>query len=134
MRAKALFFNGEKTMITSILPYLQTFLAVGNLCIMLWALRTFLAKPRVTLEEQIKSLEKTIDTLELKIAEVEVSLRQGNDRFREQEDTNEVLIRSLFALIEFEVHYCETEHKPISKNLERAKDDLHDFLAGRKNN
>ena len=121
-------------MITSLLPYLQTFLAIGNLCIMLWALRTFLVKPRVTLEEQLRGLEKTIDALELKIAEVEVSLRQGNDRFREQEDTNEVLIRSLFALIEFEVHYCETEHKPISKNLERAKDDLHDFLAGRKNN
>ena len=46
-------------------------------------------------------------------------------------DTNEVLIRSVFALLEFEVHYCETEQKPISKNLERAKDDLHDYLASK---
>lgn len=119
---------------TSMLPYLQTFLAIGNLCIMLWALRTFLLKPRVTLEEQIKHLEKKIDTLELKIAEVEVSLRQGNDRFREQEDTNGVILHAIMALIQFEIQYCLTEHKEMSKGLEQAKEDLDNFLAGRKNN
>ena len=47
-------------MITSLLPYLQTCLAVGNLVIMLWALKTFLTKPHTTLEERVKELEKRI--------------------------------------------------------------------------
>lgn len=80
-------------------------------------------------EEPFRVLTGKVEEHDLKIKEIEVSLKQGNDRFREQEDTNEVLIRSVFALLEFEVHYCETEHKPISKNLEKAKDDLHDYLA-----
>ena len=70
-----------------------------------------------------------VDMHDLKFDEIEKSLHEGNDNFREQAETNEVLIRSTFALLEFEVHYCETEHKPISKNLEKAKDDLHDYLA-----
>lgn len=80
-------------------------------------------------DEPIKMLCKQVEEHEVKIREIEDSLKQGNDRFRIQEDTNEVLIRSVFALLEFEVHYCETEHKPISKNLEKAKDDLHNYLA-----
>lgn len=116
-------------MFASLLPYLQTCLAVGNLAIMLYALKTFLTKPQTTLENRVT-------TLEVELKEQKQSLLQGNDRFREQDEkfleqdkTNEVIIRSVFALLEFEVHYCETEQKPISKNLEKAKDDLHDYLA-----
>ena len=120
---------GKKEMFASLLPYLQTCLAVGNLAIMLYALKTFLTKPQTTLENRVT-------TLEVELKEQKQSLLQGNDRFREQDEkfldqdkTNEVIIRSVFALLEFEVHYCETEQKPISKNLEKAKDDLHDYLA-----
>lgn len=80
-------------------------------------------------DSPFKSLAGKVEEHEVKIKEIEDSLKQGNDRFRTQDDTNEVLIRSVFALLEFEVHYCETEHKPISKNLEKAKDDLHEYLA-----
>lgn len=80
-------------------------------------------------ETPFKVLSEKVEEHEDRLNKVESSLYQGNDRFKEQERTNEVLIRSVFALLEFEVHYCETEQKPISKNLERAKDDLHDFLA-----
>lgn len=80
-------------------------------------------------ETPFKLLSDKVDEYEDRLNKVESSLYQGNERFKEQERTNEVLIRSVFALLEFEVHYCETEQKPISKNLERAKDDLHDFLA-----
>lgn len=106
----------------NILPYLQVILTFGNICVLAYALFRFLNRPHDTLEDRV-------NTHEVEIKEIRQSLLQGNDRFREQEDTNEVLIRSVFALIEFEVHYCETEQKPISKNLERAKDDLHDYLA-----
>lgn len=108
--------------VQTVLPILQMILAFGNICVLGYALFKFLNKPHNTLEDRINEHD-------LKIKAIENSLLQGNDRFREQEDTNEVLIRSVFALLEFEVHYCETEQKPISKNLERAKDDLHDYLA-----
>ena len=55
-------------MITSLLPYLQTFLAIGNLCIMLWAFKTFLAKPHDTLETRVRELEKRVDGNDVKKA------------------------------------------------------------------
>lgn len=108
--------------VQTILPILQLILAFGNICVLGYALFKFLNRPHDTLEDKVNKHD-------IEIKEIKSSLLQGNDRFRDQDDTNEVLIRSVFALLEFEVHYCETEQKPISKNLERAKDDLHDFLA-----
>ena len=111
-------------MIQTALPIFQMILTFMNICVLAFALIRFLNRPHNTLEARVNEHE-------VKIKEIEDSLKQGNDRFRDQEDTNEVLIRSVFALLEFEVHYCETEQKPISKNLERAKDDLHDYLASK---
>ena len=117
----------------TILPILQTILAFANICIIGFGFVKFLGTPHNNLETRVSTLEtnhqelKTANALEHK--EIRESLLKGNDRFREQDETNEVLIRSTFALLEFEVHYCETEHKPISKNLEKAKDDLHEYLA-----
>ena len=108
--------------VQTILPYLQLFMNIGTICVMVYTLVKFLGKPHTSLETRVTACE-----IELK--DIKQSLLQGNDRFREQETTNEVLIRSVFALLEFEVHYCETEQKPISKNLEKAKDDLHEYLA-----
>ena len=78
-----------------------------------------------------KTLSNKVEEHEVRLNKVENSLYLGNDRFREQENTNEVLLKSLLALIEFEIQYCITENKPISKDLERAKDDLHAFLSKR---
>lgn len=108
--------------IQSILLICQLALAAGNLIIMFWALSKFLLRPHDDLKEMVKRHE-------VEIAEIKASLLQGNDRFREQGNTLEVLTKCVFALLEFEVHYCETEQKPISKNLERAKDELHDYMA-----
>ena len=109
-------------MVQTILPILQIIIAFENICVMGYALAKFLSKPHDNLETRVQNLE-------LETKEIKQSLLQGNDRFREQEDTNEILLRCTFALLEFEVHYCETEQKPISKNLEKAKDDVHDYLA-----
>ena len=94
----------------------------GTLCMMGYALFCFVRKPTADLGTRVTAAE-------LEIAEIKRSLLQGNDRFREQAKTNEVLIRATLALLEFEVHYCETEQKPISKNLEKAKDDLNDYFS-----
>lgn len=117
----------------NILTTLQIILAFGNLMIMLWALKNFLKKPQEDLksliqkhDDEIKEMKASFDQ---KIADMEVSLQRGNDRFKKQYKAMEVIINSVFALLEFEVHYCESEQKPISKNLEKAKDDLHAYLA-----
>ena len=110
--------------VSAILPVLQMILAAGNICVLAYALLKFLNKPHDTLEDRVNAHD-------IEIREIKASLLQGNDRFREQEDTNEVLIRSVLALIEFEIEYCLTEHKDPSKDLVRAKDDLHNYLAKR---
>ena len=108
--------------VQAVLPYLQTLLAFANICVLAYAFLKFINKPHDTLEDKVNDHEVRIKTLEAR-------REQEDERDKEQDDTNEVLIRSVFALLEFEVHYCETEQKPITKNLEKAKDDLHDYLA-----
>lgn len=108
-----------------ILPVLQTILATLNIFIIGYGFYKFMNKPHDDLETRVTNLE-------LEHREIKQSLLQGNDRFRDQEDTNQVLIHSVLALIEFEIQYCLTEHKDMSKDLEKAKDDLHHFLSKRK--
>lgn len=119
------------TTVESTLMILQLCLALGNLGIMLFALSKFIKRPHDKLIDRIVALEVQVD-------ELKDSLKQGNDRFREhakrfekQLDTNEVLIRSVLALIEFEMQYCIEEKKTFSKGLENAKSDLEKFLSRR---
>ena len=107
---------------TVLLPVLQTVLAFCNICILGYALFKFLNRPHNTLEERVNAHD-------VEIREIKASLKQGNDRFREQDDTNEVLIRSVLALVEFEMQYCLTEKKPMSNGLEKAKENLDNYLA-----
>lgn len=118
-------------MISEIKDILSIIISFATIITLSYTLYKFSRKPHDTLEERHDALEKRVDEHDVILKRHEESMHLGNDRFREQEDTNEVLIRSVFALLEFEVHYCETEQKPISKNLERAKDDLHDYLASK---
>lgn len=101
---------------------MQIVLAFGNICIMLYALKVFLTKPRNAMEERIA-------TLEVKMKEVEASLQQGNDNFRSQKQTNEVLLHSTLALIEFEIQYCIVEKKSPTPELQKAKEDLQAYLS-----
>ena len=110
--------------ITALLPFFQLVLTFGNICVLAYALFKFLNRPHDTLEDRVNAHD-------VEIADIKKSLLQGNDRFREQDDTNEVLIHSVLALIEFEIAYCLTEHKEPSKDLERAKEDLHAYLSKR---
>ena len=110
--------------ITDILPFFQLILAFGNICVLGYALYKFMNKPHDTLEDRVNAHD-------VEIADIKKSLLQGNDRFREQDDTNEVLIHSVLALIEFEIANCLTEHKEPSRDLERAKEDLHAYLSKR---
>lgn len=109
-------------MVSTISEILRLILTLANICVLLYCFYKFLGKPHDTLESRV-------NTIEVEITEIKRSLMQGNDRFREHARTIEMLIRATLALLEFEVHYCETEQKPISQNLEKAKNDLNDYFA-----
>lgn len=104
--------------------YMQLFLQAANVVIILYALKSFLVRPHDT-------LEKRVDAHDVEIKDNKSSLKQVNDRFREQDDANEVIIKSVLALIEFEVQYCLLEHKDMSAGLENARVDLNKYLAKR---
>lgn len=115
--------------VQTILPILQMILTFGNICIMGYVFVKFIGKPRDNLTARIDAIECKLKEIEYKLKEIDRSLKQGNDRFRGQDGTNEVIIRSIVALIDFEVHYCETEQRPLSKSLEKARDELHEYFA-----
>lgn len=110
--------------IKPIIDFMQAFLIFCNVCIMLYVFKGFVSKPHNNLEDRINKVE-------LKVEEIEDSLKQGNDKFREQKVANEVLLNSILALIEFEIQYCLTENKHISPELQKAKENLHAYLSKR---
>jgi hypothetical protein len=110
--------------VTTLLPIFQLALTFGNICVLAYALLKFLNRPHDTLEEKVNAHD-------VEIADIKKSLLQGNDRFREQDDTNEVLLHSVLALIEFEIQFCLVEHKEMSPGLTKAKEDLNNYLSKR---
>lgn len=111
-------------MITAILPYFQLFLTFMNICVLAFAFFKFLGKPHNTLEERV-------NVHDVKIKEIEESLHQGNDRFRNQETTNEVMQSCMLALIDFELSYCIHTSYTDTADLEKAKDKLRGHLASK---
>ena len=111
-------------MVQVMMQIMQMMISCANICILGYGFYKFLSKPH-------DNLETRVSTLEVEHREMKASLLKGNDRFREQDDTNEVLIRSSLALIEFEMQYCLIEHKEMSDDLKQAKKDLKDYLAQR---
>lgn len=109
-------------MITTILPIMQLILAFGNICILFYGFKKFLNKPHDSLEERVNKCESDIK-------DVKQSLFRGDGRFQEQERALKVIIRATLALVEFEMQYCLTEHKEMSKGLEKAKEALDEFVA-----
>ena len=116
-------------MIQLLLPYFQLFLAIGNVAIMLYALKTFLAKPHDTLEARVQVVEKRLDEHDLKFKDIDNRLHEGNDNFREQKELNTVFINCMLAFIDFEMAYCSaTGYKDI-EDLTNAKKTLREYLA-----
>lgn len=110
---------------------LQFILLCCNLALMFWMFRNFLRRPHDALEARVAANEARTTANEVAVKEIRDSLKQGNDRFREQDDANEVIINSVLALVEFEIQYCLIEHKEMSSSLEEAKKGLNKYLARR---
>lgn len=111
-------------MVQTLSQGMQLFLQFANICIILFGFYKFLGKPHYTLEERIK-------TLEAEIKDLKDARRVEENRYKDQHATNEVLIKSVLALVEFEINSCLKDDKEVSKGLEEAKEDLHSFLSKR---
>lgn len=109
-------------MISNILPMVQLLVSVCTLLGMLYAFKKFLDKPHETLENRISALE-------VQQKEIDQKLHLGNDRFKAQEDTNEVFINCMLAFIDFELSYCSHTDYKYTEDLDKAKDTLRQHLA-----
>ena len=120
-------------MIQTITQYSDLILKLANVLMLGFMFWKSTRKPHENLENRITTLEKKMDELETKseirYKDFEQQLRKGNDKFRSIEKILEVLLTCSLALINFEVHYCETEHKEISEDLEDARKVLNKCLS-----
>ncbi len=104
---------------------LKVLLQIANVVILGYALYKFMNKPRNTLEEKVKEHE-------VKIREIEESLKQGNDRFRNEASTIEVIQMCMLALLDFELAYCAHNNYEHTEDLIKAKNLLQEHLARKK--
>lgn len=101
---------------------LKVVLQVANIAVLGYALYKFLNKPHNSLEERVTKCEQDVK-------DIKQSLFRGDGKFQEHERALKVLVRATIALVEFEMQYCLTEHKEMSKGLEKAKEALDEFIA-----
>lgn len=102
---------------------LQLVISVISICVSMFALYKFLSKPHNSLEARVSHLEKDV-------ADIKTSLREGNDKFREQAKLNAVFKAVNLAFIDFEIAFCQnTGYKDIA-DLKKAKRILQNCLAG----
>ena len=106
----------------TLITIMQMVLSFGNICILGYAFVKFLNKPHDDLRDKVNAHD-------VEIKEIKSALHLGNDKFREHDKAIEVMLHSVLAIVEFEMQYCITEKKPMSKELEDAKNDLHRYLA-----
>ena len=109
-------------MIKELLPVFQLAVSICTLLGMLYAFKKFIERPH-------DSLESRVIALELKQKETDQQLHLGNDRFRKQDDTNEVFINCMLAFIDFELSYCSHTDYKYTEDLDKAKDTLRKHLA-----
>lgn len=116
-------------MIQELTTGMDIFLKLANIIVVIYAVYRFLGKPTDTLESKYEELKKRVDEHDLKFKEVDESLHHGNDRFRKQEDLNEVFINCMLAFVDFERAYCSHNHYEDTEDLDNAKDTLRKYLA-----
>ena len=106
------------------LQFLQLILAAANILVLGYAFIKFLKKPKTALDERVSKLER-------EILGIKESLANGNDRFKAQSETNEVMQTCMLALIDFELSFCTHQSYKHTEDLIKAKDALRKHLAKR---
>lgn len=101
---------------------LKVLLQIANVVVLGYALYRFMKTPHTT-------LEKRVTDLEVKYEEHDRALKQGNDRFRHNKSTTEVLMICMLALIDFELTFCAQNNYLQTEDLLKAKNLLREHLA-----
>jgi vacuolar-type H+-ATPase subunit I/STV1 len=115
----------------SFLQILQTILAFMNICVLAYAFLKFLGKPHNSLEEQIKSLQNELEGLKDELKDVKKAILQGEVRYQEQEETNQVIQTCVLVLVDYEIGYCIRTGYEDTGDLLKAKEMLREHLAKR---
>lgn len=117
------FLVGVQMSIQEIKDILQLVIAVISIIVSMFTLYKFLSGPHNSLEARVSHLEKDV-------SDIKTSLREGNDKFREQAKLNSVFKAVNLAFIDFEISFCmSTGYKDIA-DLKKAKRILQNCLAG----
>lgn len=110
---------------------LQIILQLANIVIIGYGLYKFLNKPHDTLEQRHNALEKRVDEHDMKFKEIDESLHEGNDNFREQKRTNATFKSVMLSFVNFEIAFCIHNGYEHTEDLINAKTELENYLAGK---
>lgn len=118
-------------MVNYISEFFKLILQIANLVIICYGGYKFLHKPHDTLESEVKELSKELAKQNQQIKEIQKSLDSSHDKHRDQKQMNTVFINCMLAFIDFEMAYCQHSGYEYSEDLERAKNTLQEYLAGK---
>ena len=123
---------GDAMNIQDISSALGLLLQLANIVIIGYGLYKFLNKPHDTLEEKHEELAKRVDKHDIRLDDIEESLLKGNDKFRNQEETNATFKSVMLSFINFEIAYCIHTGYDNNEDLINAKKELETYLSGKK--
>lgn len=81
-------------------------------------------------EEPFNALKRRVDGHDIEIGDIKQALKLGNDRFREQEETNATFKSVILSFVNFEIAYCLHTNYPHTEELMDAKRELEQYLTG----
>lgn len=113
----------------TMLLIMQMILSFSNICIIGYGFYKFINKPHDTLETKHEELKKRVDEHDVKFKEIDDSLHQGNDKFREQASTNAIFKSVMLSFVNYEIAYCIHTGYEHTEDLFKAKQELEDYLT-----
>lgn len=123
---------GDVMSIQDISSTLGLILQLANVVVIGYGLYKFMNKPHDTLEEKHEELAKRVDKQDIRLDDIEESLLKGNDKFRNQEETNATFKSVMLSFINFEIAYCIHTGYDNNEDLINAKRELENYLSGKR--
>ena len=119
-------------MLGEIKDILSIVISCATIITLFYTLYKFSRKPHDSLEQRHDELEKKVEKHDLRLDDIEESLLKGNDRFRDQEETNATFKSVMLAFVNFEIAYCRNTGYEDNQDLLDAKTELSEYLTGKK--
>lgn len=110
----------------NLLTIVQLILGIGNITIMIYALKSFLSKPHQSLEEKVTDLDRRLSVNEHLTEELS---KTTNNQYNAQEETNQMFKSVMLSFVDFEIAYCMHTNYEFTEDLKKAKAELQDYLT-----